>query len=146
MAYLYSVEGHIGLLEIRNNLRGEKIIESIVVGQDDPDHNPPLLLHVACGLFDYLLELEGDDMEERYLRKRFWYDDTLTVMAIEVLNRNGETCKAIFDTTVRGMWRRSIWGSILPLNVDNPPALDADSQNCIRDNFRRLRHGDLIIG
>lgn len=141
MARIWMYEGHISELSYRKNCRGETIIEVVVLRPEDEDHVAPVMVHVAAGLFDYIDDLEGHDDEERYLKKRFWYNSCLILVGIEVLNRNGEVCKAVFDTSGSQGWTHMTFGPEERIDVYNPEALDAETQERVRMHVTELRMG-----
>ena len=142
MARIWMYEGHISELSFRKNYRGETIIETMVLRAEDEEHVAPVMVNVAPGLFDYIEDLEENDDEERYLKKRFWYNDIMMVVGIEVLNQEGETCKAVFDATASQGWAHKTFGPEERITAYKPEALDAQTQASIRMHIKGLRHGN----
>ena len=91
----WTYTGNIRGFTCEKNLRGDTIISEIEL-YDSKDYNKaPVLLHVSASLMRYVMDVEGHDDEERYMRKEFVYDDILCIRKIRVLNKGGKVCKII---------------------------------------------------
>ena len=81
------------------------------------------MLNCSCCLFTYIFDIEDNDDEEKYLRKRFTYDACLILRKIEVLNRDGKVCKIIEEEDERS-WTAKITGPTERLTAYNPEPLN----------------------
>lgn len=121
----WTYTGNIGSYSGKMNRYGKQIITEIELHDINDDSKAPILLHVGCGLFGYIFDIEGHDDEERYMRKEFVYDNILCLRKIRILNKDGQICKIIEDM-VDVNWTARITGPRERINNRNQKALDRD--------------------
>ena len=122
----WKYEGNIGATSWKRNYRGEAIIDTLVLYDLNDDKKAPIMLNCSSCLFSYIDDIEGHDDEERYLRKRFTYDNCLILRKIEVLNRDGKVCKIIEEGDERN-WIPKITGPTERIKAYNPEPLSMDA-------------------
>ena len=126
----WTYTGNISSYSSRKNCRGQQIISEIELYDIDDDSKAPILLHVGCGLFGYINDIEWHDDEEKYMRKEFVYDSTLYLKKIRILNKDGLICKIIEDMEDAN-WTARITGPKERINNRNQKALDHNEPTCL---------------
>lgn len=119
---IWTYEGNISSVSYRKNYREETIIDLIGLWDLDDYKKAPILLHCSACLFNYIDDIEGHDDEERYMRKRFTYDNIMYLRKIEILNADGQVCKIIEEENESG-WVARIYGPKDRINNRKQPAL-----------------------
>lgn len=122
MERIWTYEGNIGAVSFRKNCRGETIIDLVELDDLDDYRKAPILLHCSACFFAYIDDLEGHDDEERYMRKRFTFDATLTIRMIEVLNTDGQVCKIVSEESERD-WLARVTGPMERISNRKQPPL-----------------------
>ena len=119
----WTYTGNISSFSQKKNIRGETIIDEVELYDILDDSKAPVLLHVGAGLFGYILDIEWNDDEERYMRKEFIYDRILRIREIRVLNKTGKVCKIIRDMENMD-WSAEIVGPVERITDDEQEAHD----------------------
>ena len=122
--------GNISSFTSEKNRSGKRIITEIELYDIRDQNKAPIMLHVGCGLFGYINDIEWNDDEEKYMRKEFVYDRTLFLRKINVLNSEGKICKIIEDMEDVN-WTARITGPRERINNQNQKALDRDEPTCL---------------
>lgn len=126
MKRTWTYTGNISSFAQQKNLRGEMIINEIELYDIQDDSKAPVLLHVSPSLMGYILNLEWNDDEERYMRKEFVYDNILSIREIRVLNKDGQRCKIIRepdDPQALFAWTAEIVGPVERITDEEQRAL-----------------------
>lgn len=112
------------------DITGKMIISEIELYDIDDRSKAPVLLHVSPALMEYIMDVEDNDDEERYMRKEFVYDDTLFIREIRILNRANKVCKIIRE---RDMFNRiaEIFGPVARVTNENQEALKPDAASLL---------------
>lgn len=118
----WTYTGNISSFAQQKNLRGEMIITEIELYDIRDDSKAPVLLHVSPSLMGYILNIEWNDDEERYMRKEFVYDSTLCIREIRILNKDGQRCKIIRESDEM-TWMAEILGPVQRITDENQKAL-----------------------
>ena len=126
----WTYTGNISSYSSKKNCYGKQIIDTIELYDPDDYNKAPVLLHCGAGLFGYIIDLEGNDDEERYMKKEFVYDDILVLRKIRILNKDGQICKIIEDMDDVN-WNAQITGPRERINNRNQKALDKDEATCL---------------
>lgn len=103
---LYTVEGNISGVEITPLPTGKRNV-LVTVKDIFNDEQAPVMLHVYGQLEDYVDEVTNTDSEEKYMTKRFTYDDMCYLQKIEVLKedpKGSRVVKTIEIDTPRKEW------------------------------------------
>ena len=122
MSRKWIYEGNIRSYSCKMNYRKEYIIDEIELYDPADNRKAPILLHVSPALFAYIMDLEDNDDEERYMRKEFTYDDILCIRKIRILNKDGLCCKVISEHD-EASWTAQITGPMARINNRNQKAL-----------------------
>ena len=121
----WTYTGNIGSYACQKNCRGEMIISEIELHDMMDDAKAPVLLHVCSSLINYILDIENNDDEERYMRKEFVYDEILCIREIRILNRDGKVCKIVKDADELN-WMAAVTGPVERITDENQKALSGN--------------------
>ncbi|MCD8142329.1 MAG: hypothetical protein LUD83_03495 [Clostridiales bacterium] len=88
MSELYKYEGNLSEHQLHHGKNGFDYAD-IVVGDLYDDDKFPIRLTVYGALANYLSNLSWTDYEEKYLKKVWYFDRTLTLRRVEVLEKEG---------------------------------------------------------
>ena len=119
----WTYTGNISSFAQKKNRNDRMIITEVELYDDTDESKAPVLLHVDTALMGYILDIEWNDDEERYMRKEFVYDNVLSVREIRVLNKEDRVCKII--RAAEGYdWIAEIFGPVERITSRNQKALD----------------------
>lgn len=114
----WTYTGNISSFTSQKNLRGEQIITEIELYDIQDYSKAPVLLHVSTALMNYIMDIEWNDDEEKYMRKEFEYDDILCIRRIRILNRDGKVCKIIQERDAMN-WIAEVIGPVNRISNEN---------------------------
>ncbi|MCD8047660.1 MAG: hypothetical protein LUD80_03710 [Clostridiales bacterium] len=128
MSELYKYEGNLSEHQLHHGKNGFDYAD-IVVDDLYDDDKFPIRLTVYGALADCLSNLSWTDYEEKYLKKVWYFDRTLTLRRVEVLEKEGIAPAKIITTNGPRSNELLVFGPQEWIDTTKPEPMSRDEAN-----------------